>query len=192
MKQSKKQEDFLRTIERYWEQSLLRLLLQRKAQEIHSKVSITEEYIKDYYAKMQTELKVRIVLLRDEALAKRLTENPSGFRQNLSASADSILEDRGAKWYLLNENPTEIEKIIFLYRGDKDIFYIAYNDEWMLFKIEERRPVKIASLKKLRETIINELSTIKERQLMQDWVISLRRKAKIEINKESLNSLFIR
>ncbi len=44
-----KEKDFMKSIENYWEQALLRLLLQRKSQEISDSIRVHEEEIKEYY-----------------------------------------------------------------------------------------------------------------------------------------------
>lgn len=52
-----KQEGFLRMIERFWEQSLLKLALDKKTKEISSSVSVDEEAVKDAYDKLIQEAK---------------------------------------------------------------------------------------------------------------------------------------
>jgi peptidyl-prolyl cis-trans isomerase C len=44
-----REKDFMKTIENYWEQALLRLLLKRKSQEILDSIGVHEEEIKEYY-----------------------------------------------------------------------------------------------------------------------------------------------
>ena len=45
-----REKDFMRSIENYWEQVLLKLLLQRKSKEISNLVHVYDNEIKDYYA----------------------------------------------------------------------------------------------------------------------------------------------
>lgn len=44
-----KEKDFMRSIENYWEQALLKALLERKSREISEFIYVSEEEIEDYY-----------------------------------------------------------------------------------------------------------------------------------------------
>jgi hypothetical protein len=44
-----REKDFMKSIENYWEQSLLRLLLQRKSKEISGLVHVYDNEVEDYY-----------------------------------------------------------------------------------------------------------------------------------------------
>ena len=46
------QEKFMRAIERYWESTLIRNLIELKSEEIQKRILISEEEIKDYYNRM--------------------------------------------------------------------------------------------------------------------------------------------
>ena len=44
-----KEKDFLRSIENFWEQSLLKIIIDRKTKEIAGDITVTEQEIEDYY-----------------------------------------------------------------------------------------------------------------------------------------------
>ncbi len=48
-----KEEKFIRAIERYWESTLIRDLMEKKAEEINKTILISQEEIKDYYDSMK-------------------------------------------------------------------------------------------------------------------------------------------
>ncbi|MFH0839155.1 MAG: hypothetical protein V1893_03110 [Candidatus Omnitrophota bacterium] len=50
-----KDKDFLKMIEKFWEQSLLKLALDRKAKEVVGSVSVSDQEIEEAYNKMQKE-----------------------------------------------------------------------------------------------------------------------------------------
>lgn len=66
-----KNRDFLRTIELYWEQTLIRNLLEKKSREISKKVMVYDEDIVSYYNSITAEQKKTIEEMRDE-IAKRI------------------------------------------------------------------------------------------------------------------------
>ena len=47
-----KEKDFLKAIERFWEQSLLKIMLDRKSKEVADEVSVTDGEIEAYYNEM--------------------------------------------------------------------------------------------------------------------------------------------
>ena len=47
------EENFIRTIERYWESTLIRNLMTIKGREIEQLITVSQEEIKDYYLKMK-------------------------------------------------------------------------------------------------------------------------------------------
>lgn len=44
-----REKDFMKTIENYWEQALLKLLLEKKSREISGKIHVYENEVRDYY-----------------------------------------------------------------------------------------------------------------------------------------------
>lgn len=52
-----KEEDFLKSIERLWEQSLITILLERKSNELAASVKVSDREIEDYYDKLPKEKK---------------------------------------------------------------------------------------------------------------------------------------
>ena len=50
--------DFLKMVERFWEQSLLRLVLDRKSKEVAGTVIVTDKEIKTVYDKLKTDGKI--------------------------------------------------------------------------------------------------------------------------------------
>lgn len=53
-----KKQSFLRMIEKFWEQSLLKLALDNKVEEISGSISVSEKEIKDLYDKLSEEGKI--------------------------------------------------------------------------------------------------------------------------------------
>lgn len=56
------QEKFIHAIERYWESTLIRNLIELKSEEIQKRILISEEEIKDYYKRMEKTTKEALPL----------------------------------------------------------------------------------------------------------------------------------
>lgn len=50
-----KQSDFLKSIERFWQQSLLKLIIDKKAKETAGRAAVTEQEVRDYYERWSRE-----------------------------------------------------------------------------------------------------------------------------------------
>jgi len=69
-----REEDFLRTIERYWESTLIRNLMARKAQELKKRVLILDTDVKDYYDANKTDTTPPLDTIKEEIRNQLLTE----------------------------------------------------------------------------------------------------------------------
>jgi len=75
-----KDKEFIKTIENYWKQTLLKLLIERKSREIQGKVQVYNNEIREYYNKLKKEEpdiepldeiknKIEFILRRDKETA---------------------------------------------------------------------------------------------------------------------------
>ena len=84
--------DFVRTIEKYWESTLIRNLLDLKTEELKKKILITDEAIEQYYARNKDELEGPLAEVK-EAIKKnleseKLQEKMEEWTQDLKKAAD--------------------------------------------------------------------------------------------------------
>jgi len=84
--------EFVRTIEKYWESTLIRNLLERKSEELKKKVLITDEAIEQYYAQNKDEFEGPLAEVK-EAIKKnleseKLQEKMEEWTRDLKKAAD--------------------------------------------------------------------------------------------------------
>ena len=84
--------EFVRTIEKYWESTLIRNLLDLKSEELKKKVLITDEAIEQYYAQNKDEFEGSLAEVK-EAIKKnleseKLQEKMEEWTQGLKKAAD--------------------------------------------------------------------------------------------------------
>jgi hypothetical protein len=95
-----RKEEFVRTIQTYWESTLIRHLLDRKTEEFKKMILVTEEEIDDYYAENKdsydgaTKAEVREQIaqtLTSRKLSVKIEEWTDSLRQNAEIIIDSKL-----------------------------------------------------------------------------------------------------
>ncbi len=96
-----RKDKFTRAIERYWESSLIRNLIDLKSQEIDKKVSVTQEEISDYYNEKKRKDQETPPLasikdkvrhdLKEKKKSRMLKEWTDGLRENAEIEIDQNL-----------------------------------------------------------------------------------------------------
>ena len=67
-------EDFIRTIQTFWEQTLIRELIENKNREWEERLFVTEQEITDYYRKAQQIVTFKVIRTKDEKEAEEILE----------------------------------------------------------------------------------------------------------------------
>ena len=95
-----RKEEFVRTIQTYWESTLIRHLLDLKTEEFKKMILVTEEEIDDYYAENKdwfdglpkTEVRDQIIqTLTSQKLSARIEEWTDSLRRNAEIIIDPQL-----------------------------------------------------------------------------------------------------
>ena len=187
-----KDKDFMKTIELYWEQTLLKNLLAKKSREISKAIRVYDDEIIAYYEKMMDEIKAKVYVFNDEKTARKML--------NYKGDIDPYLleqeEDQSnlayvipSKWYGLDREKSILENSIFnIDKAEyKDI--VELSGKWALIVIEDRKASDILPLAVLKSDIAKSISMQKERDLLNEWIDDLEHKARIRIDKKVLDEL---
>ena len=186
-----KDRDFMKTIELYWEQTLLKNLLTKKSREIERKVTVYKGEILDYYNKMKNKVKAKVLVFADEKSARKLLSHPGDVAEYVQQEPDkfSLLYIIPSKWYILGEDNSPLENSVFNIDSDRDRELVKISGKWALIIIEERAPNELELLPTVKDEIVKHIKMRKEKELMNDWIEELRPKARIRINRKVLNDL---
>ncbi len=158
-----KEESFRSSIQNFYEQSLIKQLIDRKISS--TSVTISEEEVNNYVKLMNKKYHVSI------------------FTFNSPEEAEKISFLHGEKRVLLFDDMSEEikEKIMNLNPGENTL-PIRSGDKYIVIRIDKIEELKGITLdEKERENIKNMLIDEKKKNLINDWISSMRAKAKIEI-----------
>ena len=167
-------ETFVNTIRNFWEQTLIRDLFNQMGAEVAKSVTVREEEVEMYYAKLSE--KVTFEVARDsqkktvEELALKLkqgqsilwneTVGPVGYEELSSSMLDEAFS------LGVGEYKTYLEV---------GIYYLV--------RVAAKEPVAPPALKDIHEKIENRIRQNKQRSVLEKWLKETRAKAKIHYEK---------
>ncbi|MDP2922513.1 MAG: hypothetical protein Q8O30_02170 [Candidatus Omnitrophota bacterium] len=171
------EERFVNTIKAFWEQALIRDFIDYKNKQAQDYLFVTEDDINKYYDNLSKKVTFKVLKAKD----KRAAED--AYKKYLKDKDTSMWQTIGPLGY------EEIESTMLL-----DAFRIPIDevkkiddiDSCYLMTVVAKESVAIEPLEKIKPEIEKRVIISKERRLFEDWLSQERKKAKIEINKDSL------
>lgn len=170
---------FTDTIQMFWEQTLVRLLVDRLSEEFKEGVSVTDEEIQKFY----------------ENLSQKATFNISSSRHPdaIQAVAQKIEEGAEIKWQRtvgpvsFDEIQSEaLEEAFSLEPGQVKVY--AEGDEYMLVRLVSKEPANPPALAAIREKIRQNIAARKQRSAFENWLSERRKTADVEISLDRFKS----
>ena len=186
-----KRRGFMRTIEDYWEQTLLSDLINRKAKEVAAGITVYDNEIMDYYDSMKTEKLAAIIVMENKDAAEQLLHGEGDIMSLIEEPwiKDSVAYVIPSKWYHIGNGYGDIEKRLF----DRDVQVgrelVKIEGRWVLIIVEEIRLRRVAPLPEIRVRIEGEVREAKERAAIDAWIADLRANSKISIHADVFNTL---
>ncbi|MBI5599455.1 MAG: SurA N-terminal domain-containing protein [Deltaproteobacteria bacterium] len=174
-------ERFVETIKTFWEQTLIRELIAAKTGEWADRLAVTDGEVKRHYERMGHSLTVRIAMASSEAKAEAAKarmlkgENPDG--------TETI-----GRLLLENVQPDEpLYNTFDLSTGDAAVFKGA--EGYLAVMVVKREPAGRPPLKKIYDEIKRELLERKRQKALSDWLDTVRKSARIEVDRDALNKV---
>jgi hypothetical protein len=165
-------EPFRRSIQNYYEQTLLKNLTQKKMSEI--KVSVSEDEISSHYANMGRTYELGVITLTTEQEAMEAVGNfPSGSAEKRKLRLDEI-------------PPEILEVVLALKMGEVSHKPVPCDKGYIVFKLEGYGTAVIPPLNEVRDEIIRDLEEKKKKSEMERWLDGLKKKSRISIDESLL------
>lgn len=186
-----KEKDFMKSMELYWEQALLKNLLAEKSEEIAKATAVYEDEINRYYSNMKDKIKARVIVFSEEKYANKAMKEKDNTLAAWEQSPQkfTISYTIPSKWYILGEEQPAIEYDIFMVDRAKGKGVVKMNGKWALVIIEDTASNDIDTLASLKSEIMRRVRAIKGRKSMEQWIELLRRKARVQVDEKVFGSL---
>ena len=186
-----KKRQFMDMVERFWEQSLLRAVVENKMKALSDNAGVGEEELKDRYLRMAQEIEADAALIKNEETAKKLTRSasPEDFLLSLKEAAPDVVEEIGTNIYSIDRETTFLEDFIFSVPPSMKSAYTKFRDGWLVVYIRARRPRDSRPFSEMRKEIKDILVREKAAAGFQKWAADLRKGSRVFINKKALDKI---
>jgi len=185
-----KRKDFMREIERYWEQSLIKLLVRKKSYEISRGITVESHEMLDEYKRMRRRVDADFVILDGRAAADKLAasgENFDSVKEGL-VSAGSVAEDK-TDWWIAGDLPEALEGALFAAAPGENAGPVEFDGKWVVFRVTGEEYADIGTFDSMKNELRNRVASRKKEQKLREWIDGLREKASIKINKNVLDGI---
>ena len=180
-----KDKSFMREIERYWEQALLKLLFTNKSEELSRTIRVDDAEVSQAYDKMKKKLFAQFIVLSDKSAAEKLSQATTNFQEAKDSLKDFIVQET-TEWWDWSDLPKGIEDILFSLKPAEMSKVFAYADNWAMVRVLKEETVELGPIQKLAPHIRDKLLRQKKTEALDHWVDSVTKKAKVKINQQLL------
>jgi peptidyl-prolyl cis-trans isomerase C len=184
-----KQKSFMKEIEGYWEQALMKSLINRKLQEFSPLVQVNNQDILDGYSRLKRRIQAELIIFNDKPDAEKLSKATMNFDEVKQSLASRIAWESPADWYNSNELPQKLEDALFSLNPGQLSLPIEYNNSWVVIRVLNEEPQQVGVLEELKPRIIKDIIRKKKEVLLDNWIADLRKKSSVKIYPEILNAV---
>jgi len=184
-----KQKPFMKEIEKYWEQALLKFMIKKKSKEFSQNISINKEEIIDEYNKRKRRVFGELIVLNDKLVAEKMTEDSNRFEKIKQQNVKKIVLLEPAQWWGYEDLPKNLEnQILSLASGDVSS-PINYENNWAVIKVTDIKDVEIPPFEDISLQIENYITRRKSEKMLDEWISSLREKANVKVDYKVLDEI---
>ena len=173
-------EKFLDTLKEFWEQTLIRELVNSKSREWSERLFVTDEEVKAHYKRIGTRLFLRLVDAENkEKAGEAKAALASGSFDHAEAVGPLLIEDARLA------NP--LYSAFDLSEGETAV--LQGRDDFLVVRVIKKERIPAPPLTTVYADIKESLLEQKKEKALEDWLEELKGTAKIEINKETLKKV---
>ncbi|MCX5704365.1 MAG: peptidyl-prolyl cis-trans isomerase [Candidatus Omnitrophica bacterium] len=185
-----KDKTFMKEIERYWEQALLKLLFKIKSDELSRTVRVDDFEVRQAFVKMRKKIFAQFVVLSDKSAAQQLSQAAANF-DKLKTSFKGFITQETTEWWGWRDLPGGIEDILFGLKPGEISRAFQYSDNWAVVRVLKEEDVQTGPIEKMAPYIRGELLKQKKTEALENWIDSVTKKAKVKINQKLLEQIKI-
>jgi peptidyl-prolyl cis-trans isomerase C len=168
------------------------MLMTRVREVLVEGVRITDEQVREYYEAHQDDLKtaeevrVRIIAVKDMAAAQEIVAALKKGEESERLAQERSLESRAAqrgdtRWVNPQTLPAPLQEAVGSLKVGETGGPVQTDDEFLLVRLEERKPVRTMSLTEARSAIEQRLLLAKREEVFQSWITEQEKQSKIEV-----------
>jgi hypothetical protein len=172
---------FAETIKVFWEQTIIRNLMEAKTEELSAKVFVTDHEIAKEYERMKFHPRIRAV-----RGAHTKEEADAIVRQMQSGKSVTGEETIGPLFYE-DVKGSPLANAFDMKVGQIEAF--AADGEHIVICVTDRESIPLPPLKELEKRIRESILVQKRQKMMAEWIATVKNKAKIQIDEKELRRI---
>ncbi|BCB95258.1 peptidylprolyl isomerase [Dissulfurispira thermophila] len=192
-----KDKDFLKKLEEFKKITLINQLLER---EIETASKITDKDIKDYYDKhkedftVNTQVRISHIVVKTEDDAKKVYERLKKGEDFAKIASDVSLDKASAKTggdignFKRGEMKSELEDVAFRLKKGEISMPVKLKDGIHILKVTDAKG-SVLEFEKVKGLIGQRIAAEKQRESFDKLIENLKKKHKIDINKDALSKI---
>jgi peptidyl-prolyl cis-trans isomerase C len=185
-----KQPAFMREVEAYWRQALLKTLLARKTDEFLGGGKTLDEEVREAYERQSSQMQLDVVIVADEASAKVLAASGATYEEAIKNLGAKVVSRAKPGWWMAGDFPAPVEgKIWPLDIGQISSAIFSPQDGWMVVKVVAKEHVAVKPFAEMEAGLHKKIARERTQERMDRWVGELRGRAHIEKNKDLMDQI---
>jgi parvulin-like peptidyl-prolyl isomerase len=184
-----KEDVFMREIENYWKQTLLKLLINKRSKEVFVNTYVEDRQVLDEYQRMKRKIYAQVVIVQDKEVAATLSEAADAFDTKVEDFKEKILAGKTPEWWMSGDLPQEVETLLFGLKAGDISKPVAYGNNWVIIKMIKEEENVVAPIEEVESTIRNNILQTKIAESVDAWIKELRQKASVKVNKDVLKEI---
>lgn len=184
-----KDKAFMEEIENYWEQALLKLLVQKKLKEFSRIIKVDNKDVQNEYARMKQKVLADLVILDNKSSAQSLSDAGNKFDEVKKSLKDKIISSPPADWYISGDLPEELEVVLFSLKPQEISQPFKYENGWAVIMAQKAEAKSVEPLEKAFAQIKENIAKKKREAMLGKWLVDLRNNADVKIDKKTLEEI---
>lgn len=184
-----KQEVFMKEIERYWTQSLVKFILKKKSEDISRTIYVEEVEVKNEYRRRMRKVFAEFVVLSDKSAAEQLSVADNNFEEIRQTLKGKIISVQSPQWREVGDLPARLDDHLFSLSPEEISKPIEYENKWVVIRVLKIGVAEIKPYEDLAPQIRREIAKRKQEEALENWLSDLKKKADIEVSYELLEQI---
>ncbi|MDA8125834.1 MAG: SurA N-terminal domain-containing protein [Deltaproteobacteria bacterium] len=173
-----KDERFVETIKTFWEQTLIRELLDAKNKEWADRLYVTEDEIRKEYERMQYQPRLLLVKAETKPAADEIAKAMQSGKHPAGA------ENVGPLFYG-DVRTSPLANAFDMKEGEVKAF--PSGDQYVVIRVTAKEAMPLPPLKEVHNRIQDSILAAKKQEAIAEWMAGVRKSAKIKINYKELH-----
>ena len=173
--------EFAETIKDFWEQTIIRNLIEAKAGELSGKIFVTDQEIANEYERMKCRPRIRAVR------GAHTKQDADAIVLQMQSGKRMIDEEMIGPLFYEDVKGSPLANAFDMKEGQIGAF--AGDDEHIVICVTDRESIPLPPLKELSKQIRESVLVQKRQKALADWIATVKNAAKIQIDEKELRRI---